>query len=88
MNAAAPADPTVLTWTTNAGTGWLPSSSIAQQDLRFYVYGVYTRATTTTVDTTSDSLAGVSITLRTNDEAGSRLDTFAQCVNAPDVTGL
>jgi len=89
LNILAPADQSVLRWSNDIGVSWSPVTSLlAQQDLRYYVYGVYTRASTTTVNNTQDALAGVSITLRTNDEAGSRLDTFIQCVNAPDVTGL
>lgn len=85
----APANQVVLRWSTDSALSWLPAIlTIHQQDLRFYVYGIYTRATKDTLYDTKDALSGVSISLRTGDEAATKLDTMVHCVNNPDVTGL
>ena len=87
-NNTAPQLGTIAFWTSNGGGSWDPKKNV-QDDYQFpfYVYGEYETPTYILIDVTHYYLVSVDIKLRLSTYAGTRVESAAQVLNAPEVTG-
>ncbi len=87
-NNSAPQLGSIAFWTSNGGGQWDPKKNV-QDDYQFpfYVYGEYETPTYTLIDVDHYYLVSVDIKLRLSTYAGTRVESAAQLLNAPEVTG-
>ncbi|MGD9689890.1 MAG: hypothetical protein AB7K52_09595 [Phycisphaerales bacterium] len=83
---SAPSDTPTFTYSTNAGSSWVPSSGRNRYDAPFEVYGTYEYSTKTTVSTTTYRMKSVDI-LAQSAAATSPLSTTVRTLNSPSATG-
>lgn len=82
----APLDEVLQRWTTNSGSTWQPSLDLLNtRDLRFSVWGYYTRESASEQTTVVERLSAVTIRLRLGKEALGRAVTTVQVLNRPEV---
>ena len=85
-NSNGPQDDPTAMWTTNGGTSWDPKKNDqSDYDFPHYLYGEYETTALTPVDVTRYYLGSVQIKLRLGADAGTRVQTSAQVLNAPEV---
>ena len=87
LNApAAPRDTSLMRWTANSGSTWLPTAeTLDQNDMPFYVYGTFTATTTTPVSVTRSYLKSVRVSLRSGAGGAARLVTAVPVLEHPEV---
>jgi prepilin-type N-terminal cleavage/methylation domain-containing protein len=84
--ASAPRDTSLMRWTANSGSSWLPTTeTLDQNDMPFYVYGTFTATTTTPVTVTRNYLKSVRVALRTGPAGASRLVTAVPVLEHPEM---
>jgi prepilin-type N-terminal cleavage/methylation domain-containing protein len=86
----APADHSMMLWTTSSGTGWLPASGRDANDVQYEVWGSYQYPTTATASVDTYYLTGVGLWAQNTGRGGGtydRLETAARVLNEPVVTG-
>jgi len=85
---SAPADTKIYTWTTDAGGSWDPRASLYDDyEMPFSIFGSYETETTQEITIDHYFLESVGITLRVGSNAAARVETAAQVLNQPEVTG-
>jgi hypothetical protein len=85
---AAPADSTIMLWTTDGGATWNPpSSSMNQYDMFFQVHGTYSTRSVREENRSLYFLRSVTATLRSDARATVAARTTARVLNAPEVSG-
>ena len=85
---SAPSDSHILITSTDAGASWDPRASAHDDnDMPFYVYGEAQTQTSQEITTTKYWMQSVNIALRTGSDAQSEVQTAAQVLNKPEVTG-
>lgn len=85
--STAPADGTIMLWTTDGGATWNPSiSSMNQYDLFFQVHGTYSTRNVNERNRSLNFLRGVTATLKGDARAPVSARTTARVLNAPEVS--
>jgi hypothetical protein len=88
LSSGAPADTSLMQWTTNSGSTWLPSNTNKNKyDVPFEVWGTYETTTTTQVPVTTYFLKHVDVTLIAGTAPAARLDITAVAPNTPQLAG-
>jgi hypothetical protein len=84
---SAPADSTIMLWTTDSGATWNPlESSMNQFDMFFQVHGTYTTRSVNETNRSLYFLRGVNATLRSDARAPVTARTTARLLNSPEVS--
>ncbi len=84
---SAPADSTIMLWTTDSGANWNPpESSMNQYDMFFRVHGTYTARSVNETNRSLYFLRGITATLRSDAQAPVTTRTTALVLNSPEVS--
>ena len=88
LNKKAPSDSSVMQWSTNSGSSWMPASGdIDKYDVPFEVWGSYETTTISPVPISTYFLQSVDVTLVAGAAPASRLDITALVPNEPQMAG-
>jgi hypothetical protein len=85
-STAAPADASVMLFTSDSGGSWTPSvSQLNYHGMPFELYGICTVETTQTVDVTRYYVRSIRVALRLSDDPAAEVSARISLLNAPEV---